>query len=94
MKSIPDEIIEYVLGFCTNCSTILEEELSTLEEHKQEIVIPPFQATYIEHQSFSKICKCCGIKVITKLPDHITAPIQYGKSDSYCIGEKQNICLL
>lgn len=80
MKNIPDEIIEYIPSFCTNCSASLEDELSTLEERKQEVVIPPFQATYVEHQSFSKICKCCGIKVITKLPDNITAPIQYGTS--------------
>jgi transposase len=78
MKNIPDEIIEYIPNFCTNCSTSLEGELSTIEERKQEVVIPPFQATYVEHQSFSKICKCCGIKVTTKLPDNIVAHIQYG----------------
>ena len=78
MKNIPDKIIEHTPNFYTNCSASLEDELSTLEERKQEVVIPPFQATYVEHQSFLKRCKCCGIKVTTKLPNNITAPIQYG----------------
>lgn len=78
MKSNPDEVIKYSPDFCTNCSMNLEGVSSTLEERKQEVIIPPFQATYVEHQSFSKICNCFGNKVTAKLPNNIIAPIQYG----------------
>ncbi|MBL4862743.1 MAG: IS66 family transposase [Crocinitomicaceae bacterium] len=80
MKVLPDEIIEHTPDFCTNCSNSLEGTSSILHERKQEVIIPPFQAKYVEHQSFMRVCTCCGYKTTGQLPQNIAAPIQYGES--------------
>lgn len=80
MRDIADEIIEYKPNFCCNCSYNLAETLSVLSERKQEVVIPPFQVKYIEHQSFTRTCISCGHKNTGKFPVNISAPVQYGQS--------------
>lgn len=79
MSSNPDEIISYIPNYCNDCGIDLKEVTSLFHERKQEIVIPPVVAKYIEHQSFSKLCGC-GCKNIGDLPSNLGAPIQYGPS--------------
>ena len=85
MKEIADEIIEHVPSFCTICSSSIENEVPIFEERRQEIVVPPIEVKYIEHQVFSKKCSCCGNKIKAEFPVDITAPIQYGQSVSSII---------
>jgi transposase len=80
MKAIADEVIVYIPEFCTTCSASLAGVSPVLEERKQEIIIPALQASYLEHQSFSRTCTCCGNKVAATLPSELTAPIQYGQN--------------
>ena len=80
MKEVPDEIIEHKPSFCTNCSASLEESLSVVNERKQEVVIPPFEAKYVEHQAYSRTCSCCGFVTTGEFPKNIVAPIQYGEN--------------
>ncbi len=82
MKEVPDEIINYAPAFCTGCGNELNEESAVLTERKQEIIIPPIQAHYVEHRSYTNNCAHCGITNIGQLPSHLTAPIQYGASVS------------
>lgn len=84
IRSTPDEIIDYKPNFCMACSKVLDSSVSVLMEHKQEIIIPPIQAQYIEHRSFSIACTC-GYKNVAQLPSHLKAPIQYGTSVSATI---------
>ena len=85
MSDRPDEIIDYKSNFCVACSSSLDLSVSVLSACKQEIVIPPIKAIYIEHRSFTTECSCCGYKNIAVLPSHLKAPIQYGTSVSATI---------
>lgn len=85
MNSRPDEIINYKSNFCRACSHALDSEVLVLAERKQEIVIPPIQARYVEHRSYTIKCTCCGYSNLSNLPPHLKAPIQYGTSVSTTI---------
>jgi len=85
MKAIPDKTINYTPTFCNGCGSSLNEQTSILIDRKQEIVIPPIQAYYVEHRSYSNNCVLCGVTTIGQLPSNLTAPIQYGTSVSATI---------
>ena len=85
MSPSPDEIIDHICNYCTVCSSTLDVSTSILQERKQEIVIPPIQARYIEHRSYSIVCSVCGQDNVSHLPSHLKAPIQYGTSVSATI---------
>lgn len=85
ITSTPDDIIDYRSNYCSSCSTPLDSSISILHERKQEIVIPPIKARYIEHRSYSIACSFCGYDNVTNLPSHLKAPIQYGTSVSASI---------
>ena len=85
MSATPDEIIDYKSNFCGACSNSLDLSVSVLRERKQEIVIPPIKAIYIEHRSFTTSCSSCGYKNAAALPSHLKSPIQYGTTVSATI---------
>lgn len=80
MTSNPDEVVKYVPSFCGNCGEELDKSIPQLEKRRQEIVIPPIIPKYIEHQSYSCVCRNCNNKVIGEMPNRLTANIQYGKN--------------
>lgn len=82
MKEVPDKTINYTPAFCNACGNALDEKIAVLTERKQEIIIPPLQAHYVEHRSYSNNCTCCGVVNVGQLPSNLTAPIQYGTSVS------------
>ena len=84
MSSTPDDIIEYKSEHCALCSTAIDPNTFILQERKQEIVIPPIKARYVEHRSYSNVCTC-GYTNVEVLPTHLQAPIQYGASVSAAI---------
>jgi len=85
ITSTPDDIIDYRPNYCSRCSNTLNSSDSILHERKQEIVIPPIKARYIEHRSYSIACSFCGHDNVNNLPSHLKAPIQYGTSVSSTI---------
>lgn len=80
MKDNADEVIKHIPNFCTNCSSTLENEMVVFEERRQEVVIPPFEVKYVEHQVFSRKCSSCSKKVKADFPLGINSPVQYGQS--------------
>jgi len=80
IKEVPDQTINYIPQYCNGCGEDLQHIASILKESRQEVVIPPIQACYIEHRSHSKVCAQCGKVCTAALPGHLTAPIQYGGS--------------
>lgn len=76
-KVIPDAILPHVPTFCNHCGLDLNEVESIVVERRQEVVIPPIQAKYLEHVSHAKICTHCGCKCVGTFPEGINAPIQY-----------------
>jgi len=85
MSCSPDEIIDHISNYCMICSSTLDSTTSILQERKQEIVIPPIQARYLEHRSYSTACSVCGHANVSALPSHLKSPIQYGTSVSATI---------
>jgi transposase len=81
----PDEIIDHKADYCSNCGADLQQVASQIDESKQEIVIPPIQARYIEHRSHSKTCPCCNTTCKVALPAHLKSHIQYGASVSAAV---------
>ena len=81
MNENPDEIQKYFPEYCNHCGeTFDKNSVYKLQERKQEIVIPPIEPKYIEHQSYYCICSKCRHKTISSLPSHLNANIQYGKN--------------
>jgi transposase len=79
MTKNPDKIISHIPQFCTCCGRDLSQTKAELVECRQEVVLPPIQPIFIEHQSFQKICNC-GNKVISGFPEGITPGISYGEN--------------
>lgn len=79
MTKNPDKIISHIPQFCTCCGRDLSQIKAELVECRQEVVLPPIQPIFIEHQSFQKICNC-GNKVISGFPEGITPGISYGEN--------------
>ena len=75
-KAVPDAILPHIPNYCTECGLRLSGIASVVEECRQEIVIPPIRAQYLEHVSHSKVCSC-GNKCVGSFPEGINAPIQY-----------------
>lgn len=80
IKEVPDEIINYIPQYCNGCGKDLQQAVSILQLSRQEVVIPPIQARFVEHRCYSKVCTQCGKVCTDALPAHLIAPIQYGSS--------------
>lgn len=80
IKAVPDETIDHMPQYCNDCGNSLQLATPILGQSRQEVIIPPIQARYVEHRSYSKVCTQCGKNCTGALPSHLNAPIQYGSS--------------
>ena len=81
MSERPDEFKRYTPQYCEQCGGEFGEgSVFELDNHRQEVVIPPVTLQYIEHQSFACMCNKCNTKTKAALPSHLKANIQYGKN--------------
>jgi transposase len=78
IKEFPDKTIDHIPQYCNDCGFELEQTAAMLKASRQEVVIPPVQALYVEHRSYSKVCAHCGKVCIGAMPGHLKGPIQYG----------------
>lgn len=81
MSEDPDEIQKYIPRYCKQCGEEFDDDsIFELHKRKQEVVIPPINAKFIEHQSYSCTCSKCDTQTATNLPSHLKANIQYGRN--------------
>lgn len=80
IKEKPDEIINYIPQYCNGCGEDMQQATPILEQSRQEVIIPPIQARYVEHRSYSRVCGQCGKACRGAMPSNLTAPIQYGSN--------------
>ena len=79
MNENPDEIQKYIPRYCNQCGEEFNNDsIFELHNRKQEVVIPPIKAKFIEHQSYRCTCSKCDTQTTTELPSHLKANIQYG----------------
>ena len=78
MSTTPDLQIQHTLNYCNHCGADLSTTENTFLEKRQEIVIPPVTAQYVEHLVYKKKCTCCQQISQSNFPAHIKSPIQYG----------------
>lgn len=78
MSKNPDKTQKYMPVYCKQCGEKFHEDtVFELRKRKQEVVIPPVKAGYIEHQSYSCTCSKCNTQTTTGLPLHLKANIIY-----------------
>jgi transposase len=77
IKEYPDKTIDYIPRYCNDCGFDLGQAAAILKGSRQEVVIPPVQALYVDHRCYSKVCAHCGKVCIGAMPDHLKGPIQY-----------------
>lgn len=81
MVEKPDEIQKYIPRYCKQCGEGFDADtVFELYQRKQEVVIPPIKAKFIEHQSYRCTCSKCNTQTTTGLPLHLKANIQYGRN--------------
>jgi len=81
MSKNPDEIQKHIPGYCKKCGGEFDADtVFELYQRKQEVVIPPIKAKFIEHQSYCCTCSKCNTQTTTDLPSHLKANIQYGRN--------------
>jgi len=78
IKEFPDKTIDYIPQYCHDCGFDLGETAAILKASRQEVIIPPVQALYVEHRSYGKVCAHCGKVCTGTTPVHLKGPIQYG----------------
>ncbi len=79
MSKKPDEIQKHIPKYCKQCGEEFNaDSVFKLHQRKQEVVIPPIKPKFIEHQSYSCMCRKCNTQTTTDLPSHLKANIQYG----------------
>ena len=79
MSEKPDEIQKHIPKYCKQCGEEFNaDSVFELHQRKQEVVVPPIKPKFIEHQSYSCMCKKCNTQTTTDLPSHLKANIQYG----------------
>jgi transposase len=72
-----DKIILYSPCFCTDCGEDLSITPAELLARRQVIDIPPIKIERIEHQIYSKTCKC-GCITKGQFPLYVKSAVQYG----------------
>ena len=77
MSPIVDQTIELKLNNCPEC----QGEITSYKKLsvRQEVYLPKIEAKYREYQQFACTCDKCNKSFKTSYPEHIKAPIQYGK---------------
>lgn len=79
MVEKPDETKKHIPGYCKQCGGEFgADTVFEIHQRKQEVVIPPIKARFIEHQSYRCTCSKCNTQTTTGLPSHLKANIQYG----------------
>lgn len=73
----PSETIMHDPLCCSCCGESLEDVAGIIAEKRQEVIIPPIQAKYVEHITSVKKCCRCGNTNRGIFPVNINAPIQY-----------------
>ena len=58
MVSAPDEVIDHVALYCTNCGCDLSGIDAILEDTTQEIDLPPIETIVKEHRHYVRSCTC------------------------------------
>jgi len=79
MVNNPDDIQKEIPEYCSHCGKDLLEIEGVFVERKQLIDIPIIKPIYKEYRIYSKTC-CCGHTTVSKFPQGMKAPIQYGAS--------------
>jgi transposase len=78
MKEFADKTIDHIPQYCHDCGFDLGQATAIFKVSRQEVIIPPVQALYVEHRSYSKVCAHCGKVCTGAMPTHLKGPIQYG----------------
>jgi transposase len=78
LSESPDKTIEYKPQFCKECGEELKGHDFSFVLRKQEVILPPINPVYVEHQSYSCKCGKCGSITISELPPNLKSNIQYG----------------
>jgi len=86
IKEFPDKTIDHIPQYCNDCGFDLRQTTAILKESRQEVVIPPVEALYVEHRSYSKVCAHCGKICTGTMPGHLNGPIQYGTGVGALVG--------
>ena len=77
MVEKPDEIQKHIPKYCKQCGgEFSADPVFKLHQRKQDIVIPPIKARFIEHQSYRCTYSKCNTQTTTDLPSHLKANIQ------------------
>ena len=81
MNEEPDENQKYIPRYCKQCGAEFNDDsIFELFKRKQEVVIPPIKAKFIEHQSFRYTCSKCDTQTTSDLPSRLKANIQYSEN--------------
>jgi transposase len=86
MRATPDSIVDYRPLVCKGCAMGLAFATNTLQQRRQEIVLPPIVPQYVEHRSFSCICNKCGFNNQAALPKRLKGNVQYSPQISSLVG--------
>ena len=77
MSDSPDKTLHYYPHKCDRCNSILDRSLAKLHCSKQEIDLPPIQPLVTQFNRYQIACGC-GKCNLGKLPERLTAKVQYG----------------
>lgn len=77
MVKNPDQVIDLIPEFCTNCGSSLEDIIVSDLKARQIVDVPVPKAVFTEYRSYVKICGC-GCKSRAAFPTGVTSPISYG----------------
>jgi transposase len=75
----PDKIIKHEPEDCEECGKSLLEKNGSISGKRQVLDIPPIVPVVVEHQQITKECDC-GHCSGGLYPDHINAPVQFGRN--------------
>jgi len=80
LKQFPDPDFEIIHDpiVCSECGGLLIES-DPIDEIKRQEVDIKIERHVVQHKSLVKMCKC-GKRNVGNMPQHLTAPIQYGPS--------------
>ena len=77
MVEIPDQHIDHIPDYCSNCGKDLSVVKEELVEKRQVIDLPVIMPVCTEHTIYKKTCSC-GHPNTSTFPFQVKSPIQYG----------------
>ena len=90
----PDKTVSLQLSSCPECATLLKNTPIKAYAKRQVVDIPPVQSIVTEYQAEIKKCPCCKKNVTAAFPEHVKAPVQYGRRIQAFVVYLQNQQLL